>query len=112
MGAGLYRELGLGGMLAGLVISSGATGGGGVPARHWGRGPGGGGAVTQQGCFLSAQRSDGLYHQALNAPVMLVLYVRSTTVLAVGNTQMYYSTCAGCSVSVASVMVSGRGGSV
>ena len=43
--------------------------------------------------------------------MILVLYVRSTTVLAVGNTQTYYySTFAGCSVSGYSVMVSGRGG--
>ena len=49
-------------------------------------------------------------HCSRSAPAMLVLYVRSTTVLAVGNTQTYYFTFAGCSVSVDSVMVSGRGG--
>ena len=49
-------------------------------------------------------------HCSRSAPAMLVLYVRSTTVLAVGNTQTYYFTFAGCFVSVDSVMVSGRGG--
>ena len=98
-------------MPAGLVISSGATGGGGVPAQRWGGGPGGGGAAAQQGCFLSVQRFDDLYSLcSRSAPAMLVLYVRSTTVLAVGNTQTYYFTFAGCFVSVDSVMVSGRGG--
>lgn len=94
-------------MQAGLVISSGATGGGGVSARH-----SGGGAAAQQGHFLSAQWCDGLYSLcSCDAPVILVLHVRSTTVLAVGNTQTYYySTFAGCSVSGYSVMVSGRGG--
>lgn len=61
-------------------------------------------------CFLSAQRSDGLYSLCSSMPCDAgTVCGEVPQSLAVGNTQMYYSTCAGCSVSVASVMVSGRG---